>query len=413
MHKNNKKNDFMKKKIAYIMGEFPYLTTTFINREIIEVERNGINLILISIRQPEPFEITSEVKRLAQQTNYILPVTWYTFLMANLYLMITQTKDYFSTFFYLLTRPHDNLRLRATTILHFAEGIRATEILRPEGVDHIHAHFADRAAIVALVVSRILKIPYSLTAHANDIYVSPVMLSEKIKNAKFTVTCTAYNKDYLERKIGHPVELIYHGIELTDKHSDSRREKIESRVPLILSVGQLNEKKGFSYLLEACGILKSQGRNIRCEIIGKGPQKNHLTRLIDKLALDKTVNLCGALSNDEVMARYAQADIFVLPCVVASDQGRDGIPNVIIEAMANRLPVISTRHSGIPEVVEHNVNGLLVPPNDSEALAAAIAKLLDKYQLCAQMGEQGRQKVEQHFNIRKNINFFIELLMEI
>ena len=403
----------MKKKIAYIMGQYPYLTTTFIDREILEVERNGINLVLISIRRPDFFEMREEVKRLAQKTHYILPVTWHTFLMYNLYLMITKAKDYFSTLFYLLTRPHDNLKLRAKTMLHFAEGIRAAEILRNEGVDHIHAHFADRAAIVALVASRILKIPYSLTAHANDIYVSPVMLSEKIKNAKFTATCTAYNKDYLERKIGHPVELIYHGIELTDKHTGSRMKKNESHVPHILSVGQLNEKKGFAYLLEACGILKSQGRNIRCEIIGEGPQKEDLTLLINKLALGKTVNLCGALSNDDAMARYAQADIFVLPCVVARDLGRDGIPNVIIEAMANRLPVISTRLSGIPEVIEHNVNGLLVPPNNSEALAAAIAKLLDKYPLCAQMGEMGRLKVEQHFDIRKNTNLFIQLLIGI
>jgi glycosyltransferase involved in cell wall biosynthesis len=393
----------MKKKIAYIMGEFPYLTTTFIDREILEVERNGINLVLISIRRPDPFEMTPAVKRLAQKTKYILPVTWY----------ITQTKDYFSTLFYLLTRPHENLSLRAKTILHFAEGIRASEILIAEGVNHIHAHFADRAAIVALVASRILKIPYSLTAHANDIYVSPVMLSEKIKNAKFTTTCTAYNKDYLERKIGQRVELIYHGIELPDKLSDSQWIKNESRTPLILSVGQLNEKKGFSYLLKACGILKSQGRNIRCEIIGEGPGRKDLVRLINRLAIEKTVKLCGALSNDEVMARYAHADIFVLPCVIASDRGRDGIPNVIIEAMANRLPVISTRLSGIPEVVEHNVNGLLVPPNDSEALAAAIAELLGQSKLCVQFGLQGRLKVEQNFDIRKNTNFFIELLMGI
>jgi glycosyltransferase involved in cell wall biosynthesis len=403
----------MKKKIAYIMGKFPYLTTTFIDREILEVERNGINLVLISIRQPDPFAMTPEVRRLAQKTKYILPVTWYKFLMANLYLMITRAKDYFSTLFYLLTRSHDKLSLRAKTILHFAEGIRATEILIAEGVNHIHAHFADRAAIVALVASRILKIPYSLTAHANDIYVSPVMLSEKIKNAKFTTTCTAYNKDYLERKFGQRVELIYHGIELTDKYSDSPETINESRAPFILSVGQLNEKKGFLYLIEACGLLKSHGRNIRCEIIGEGPGRKDLAGLIDKLDLSKTVNLCGALSNDEVMARYAQADIFALPCVVASDRGRDGIPNVIIEAMANQLPVISTRLSGIPEVVEHNVNGLLVPPNDSAALAAAITKLLDKYKLCVQLGSQGRLKVEQNFDIRKNTIFFIERLMEI
>jgi len=403
----------MKKKIAYIMGKFPYLTTTFIDREILEVERNGIKLVLISIRRPDSFEMTPEVRRLAQKTKYILPVTWYKFLMANVYFMLTQARAYFSTLFYLLTRPHENLRLRIKTLLHFAEGIRATEILIPEGINHIHAHFADRAAIVALVASRILKIPYSITAHANDIYVSPVMLSEKIVNAKFVTTCTAYNKDYLERKIGHRVELIYHGIELNEKLPESQPAQNQGRTPLILSVGQLNEKKGFAYLIEACGFLKSQGRNIQCEIIGEGPGRKELVRLIDKLVLKNSVVLCGALSNNEVMARYAQADLFVLPCVLASDRGRDGIPNVLIEAMANQLPVISTWLSGIPEVVADKVNGLLVPPKDSEALATAIAKLLDEYQLCKKFGLKGRQKVEQKFDIKKNTGLFIELLMGI
>jgi glycosyltransferase involved in cell wall biosynthesis len=401
----------MNRKIAYIMGEFPYLTTTFINREILEVERNEIDLILISIRPPVPFEMSPEVNRLAKNTKYILPVIWYKFLLTNLYFMVTHTKDYFSTLFYLLTRPHDSLRLRAKTLLHFAEGIRATELLTSERPKHIHAHFADRAAIVALVASRIMKIPYSVTAHANDIYVSSVMLSEKIKNAKFAVTCTAYNKEYLERKTGQEVKLIYHGIDLTKKKTVLPRKLNKNRIPLILSVGQLNEKKGFSYLVEACASLKSKGINFRCEIIGKGPNEKDLVKMIDKLVLNNSVKLCGALSNNEVMARYAQADIFVLPCVVASDQGRDGIPNVIIEAMANQLPVISTRISGIPEVVEHNVNGLLVPPNDSEALAVAIAGLLDKHQLRKQLGKKGRLVVEQNFDIRKNTDLFIELLM--
>jgi len=184
------------KKIAYILGTFPYPTTTFIDREIVEAKRKGVNIILLAIRHPLPFEMTPEVKRLADETNYILPVSWLRFVWSNLHYAITRPWVYLGTFCYLLTRKHDTLLSRIKTLFHFAEGIRATDLLQRECVDHIHAHFADRAAIVAMVASRLLGLPYSLTAHANDIYVSPVMLQEKIAGARFTVTCTAYNKEH-------------------------------------------------------------------------------------------------------------------------------------------------------------------------------------------------------------------------
>jgi glycosyltransferase involved in cell wall biosynthesis len=398
-----------KKKIAYVLGSFPMLTTTFIDREILEAKRIQTNLVMLAIRPGAVTQIRPEVKRLAEETIYLLPVPWLKFLLANLHFGITRFCTYFATLLYLLTRPHKTIVSRGKTIAHFGEGVWAAALLKPEHIDHIHAHFADRAAVVALVASRLLRVPYSLTAHANDIYASPVLLSEKVAHAKFVTTCTGYNKAFLERATGRPIELVYHGLDLTRIESGVS-PSLNGQSPLILSVGQLKGKKGFAYLIKACQLLKNRGYDFRGEIIGEGPNRKNLETLIADLKLQDTVTLRGALSNAEVMARYSQATLFVLPCVVAKDGDRDGIPNVLLEAMINRVPVISTELSGIPELVENNVTGLLVNSGDSESLANAIVRLLNDVELRQKLGQMGYQRVVERFDIKKNINRLIELI---
>jgi glycosyltransferase involved in cell wall biosynthesis len=397
------------KKIAYIIGSFPDLTTTFIDREILEAKRQGVELVIVSIRRLPQFQMGTEIKRLAEETKYVLPVPWLRFLRINLYFGLTRHWSYLFTLVYLLTRPHPSFFARLKTLLHFGEGVWAAALLRFERVDHIHAHFADRAAIVALVASRLLGVPYSLTAHANDIYVSPVLLGEKINNAKFVTTCTGYNKTHLERATGRPIELVYHGLDLTAITPVAQPTRNDHR-PLILSVGQLKEKKGFPHLIKACQWLKLQGYDFKCEIIGEGPDRRNLETLINDLKLQDTVILRGALPNTEVMTRYTQATLFTLPCVIAKNADRDGIPNVLLEAMASQVPVISTRVSGIPEVIKDGVTGLIVAPGDEKALAKAVARLLDNPKLRQALAENGRRQVVENFDIRTNIGRLIELL---
>jgi glycosyltransferase involved in cell wall biosynthesis len=396
------------KRIAYILGSFPYLTTTFIDREIMEAKRQGADLVLVSIRSPAPFKMRPEVEELARETEYILPVPWLRFLGANLYFLLARPWSYWSTLFYLLTRRHETVGAWVKTFLHFAEGVWAAALLRRKHVDHIHAHFADRAAIVALVASRLLRVPYSLTAHANDIYVSPVLLKEKIANAKFATTCTGYNKAYLERVTGRTVELVYHGLDLAAIAPPDAPSQ-NDHPALILSVGQLKEKKGFPYLIKACHWLKDQGYDFRCEIVGAGPQRGDLENLIADLKLQDTVILRGALPNAEVMRKYTQATLFVLPCVLAKDGDRDGIPNVLLEALLHQVPVISTRLSGIPEVVQDEVTGLLVESGDEEAVAKAIARLLDAPQLRKRLAQEGCRQVREKFDIQANVGRLVEL----
>jgi glycosyltransferase involved in cell wall biosynthesis len=249
-----------------------------------------------------------------------------------------------------------------------------------------------------------LGISYSLFAHANDIYVNPVLLPEKIQHASTVATCTEYNRAHLAaltpEHYSRPIELIYHGLDLERFHPPKRRPMNQ---PRLLSVGRLCEKKGYTYLVQACRELRDRGYAFACDIIGDGPQRDELQSLIDALQLTDTVRLRGALPHQRVLAYYERATVFVLACVQAGDADRDGIPNVFLEAMAMRLPVIGTQLSGIPELIQDRVNGLLVPPGDADALADGIARLWEDPALAIRLAEEGRATVERDFDIEKNI----------
>lgn len=389
--------------LVYLIGTYPVLTTTFIDREIKLLLEWGVNLQVVSIRRPHGL-LSAEQRDLQRSVIYLLPVSLLALITAHFRFALFHLPDYLSTLTFLVTRQHPTLKSRIMTMLHFAEGIYVASLLCSHPCDHIHAHFIDRAATVALVVSQLLKIPYSVTAHANDIYVNPVLVREKLTQAKFVVTCTKYNFDYLSRlgagSFAHKVKCIYHGLDtcmFPDGHDHSDGKAI------VLAVGQLKEKKGFTYLIQACRILKDRGFSLQCQIVGDGTLRTSLEAEISQLFLQDTVTLCGPLSHQDVLRKYRQASVFALPAVQASNGDRDGIPNVILEAMAFELPVVSTNHSAIPEVVENHVNGLLVPPADAVALADALASLLSDAYYRKQLGQKGRQTVIEKFNLERNL----------
>lgn len=398
-------------KIAYVIGTYPSLTKTFIDREVLEAKRLGLELKLIAIRRPRGGAFDPATRPLMQETRYLLPAPVPALLGAHLRFALARPRAYFGTLGYLLTRRHPSLRARVKTLLHFGEGVLAAAWLRNGDIAHVHAHFADRATVVAIIVSRLLAIPYSVTAHAADIYRSPVFLRDKLARAKFATTCTAFNKSHLEQATGRPVELVYHGLDF-ERLAEPPQAGERSLVPLILGVGQLQPKKGFSYLIRACALLRARGFAFRCEIVGEGPERARLTELITQLALEPVVTLVGALPNARVLERYPQASVFVLPCIVAENGDRDGIPNVILEAMAFGVAVVATDVSGIPEAVRDGETGRLVRSRSAEALAEAIAALLASPDDAARLGRNGALLVRREFDIRRNVGKLIELLTE-
>lgn len=394
--------------LTYIIGRYPGLTTTFIDREVLALRGMGVRLQILSIRQPWP-KLSAQQEALREGVIYLLPVKWPALVGSHIHFALRKPGRYFGTLRYLLTRPHPSLKSRAMTFLHFGEGVYAAYLLRRAPGQHLHAHFIDRAATVALVASRLLGIPYSATAHATDIYVNPVLLKEKLANAKFVSTCTDYNRSYLSQfgkdLFNHKLLCIYHGLEL-ERYVNVQRATPGR--PIILSVGQLQERKGLSYLVEACRILRDQGIQFECRIVGEGPMRPILQDQIQRLRLEDSVRLLGALSHEEVIAQYQEATVFTLPATLGKDGDRDGIPNVILEALSTGLPVVSTHHSGIPEVIEERVNGLLVPPGDAVALSAALEQLLCNPEMRNALGKAGRQIVADRFNPEKNARRLLE-----
>jgi glycosyltransferase involved in cell wall biosynthesis len=394
--------------LAYIIGTYPSLTMTFIDREITSLRNAGVALHIVSIRRPAgPLSVDQQA--IGQGVRYLLPVAAGAFIAGHLRFALLRPLAYFGTLLFLLTRAHPTLKARIMTLLHFAEGVYAADILRDYGCDQIHAHFVDRSATLALVASRLLRRPYSVTAHANDIYVEPILLPEKLSEARSIVTCTRYNQAHLNRlgagRFSDKLSCIYHGLELHEYQPEPCKPPGK---PSILAVGQLKEKKGFAYLLQACRELKDRGYDLECQIVGAGPLRAALAVDIRQLELEGMVQLCGALPHPAVIEKYKQSAIFVLPCVIGANGDRDGIPNVILEAMAMGLPVVSTRHSGIPEVIEDGVNGILVPPADPAALADALAWLLGDARYRQQLGLAGRRTVIEHFDAERNVKRLLD-----
>jgi glycosyltransferase involved in cell wall biosynthesis len=276
---------------------------------------------------------------------------------------------------------------------------------REASVRQIHAHFANAPTEVAHFASLLSGIPFSVTAHAKDLYLTPKrVLRRHVEAAVFIVTCTGYNARYLRTVIGpkhrHKIQLVYHGIDLSTFADVRTSESADSKPPyFLLSVGRLVPKKGHDDLIAACGILRDAQHDFRCMIVGAGPEQQALQGLIDRLNLGSRVTLAGPMTHAKLVTLYRQADLFALAPRIAENGDRDGIPNVIAEAMASGVPVVSTNVSGIPELVRDRQTGLLVPPGDPKALASAIARLLLDPDRSARLARAARAVMEQEFDL--------------
>lgn len=400
------------KKIVYIIGRYPLLTTTFIDREIMKLKQWGVDLTIFSIRQPpEDTPLSSFQIELKQQVKYLLPVNVWQLIFSQIFFSVLHPRRFFGTLVYLLTREHPNFNAMLKTILHFGEGVYFAYLLRDQEIDEVHAHFLDRAALLALVAKRLLEIPYSLSIHAGaDIYVNPTLIFEKLQEARQAVTCTHFNKTHLKSLIGsslaEKIIVVPHGLN-PQQFAPDQNLRDEN---LLLAVGQLKMRKGFFELIEACKSLRDQNFDFKCEIIGGGSLFGSLQEKITAYSLEDHVSLTGALPNEEVLERLKKATLFVMPCKVSENGDVDGIPNVLLESMAMTVPVISTRISAIPELISDQENGLLVNPNSHDELVKAIISLINSPEKRAQLGNAGRKKVLADFNIDTNIDRFANTL---
>lgn len=393
--------------IGYVAQVFPHLTMTFVYREVLALRESGLDVQTFSTWKPRLTELSDEAKDLVEDTFYVFPLNWVQFLLSHARYLLTRPQRFVGTLWFCLTRKHKTLKNRLRTFYHFCEAIPLAREVERRDIKHLHVHFALNATTMAMVVSRLTDTTFSFTAHANDIFANPILLPEKIRAARFIIAISEYNMRFLHSVVPSQrtvakTHLVHCGIDVLEFSPPDHRPRSDQ--PIILAVGRLVEKKGYPYLIKACRILADQGCDFRCLIVGGGPQESVLKQMIVSSNLADRVNLVGVVFQEHLRDYLVKADIFALPCVVASDQDMDGIPNTLMEAMAMEIPTISTTVSGIPELIEDMKTGLLVPPQDEVSLAGAIATLLENEALRSRLGKAGRIKVIDEFESRKNAN---------
>ncbi len=408
------------KRIAYYIWRFPVLSQTFVCRELLSLVKSGLSVFIVSEGSDDLETAQEQARGLMENTLYMLPMKVNLLRQYRNFFFRRNPFAYCNLFLFVLTHNYARNKSFEVDLSLFTKAVYLAGVLKDRKIDHIHSPWANVNAFTALVASRLLGITYSVQGRAHDLhrYSYQFAYREKFDNAEFVITNTSFNKSHIEtclwRNRNGKLHTIYNGIDLSEFMPARARQSRETEMR-ILCVARLIEPKGLVYLLEACKILRDGGYRFRCEIIG-APEvaldMNYylsLKRLHVTLGLQDCVHFLGAKPFSEVLKKYGDADIFVLPCVIAEDGTRDIVPNSLIEAMAMKLPVISTTISAIPEMVEDRVSGLLVPPQDSNALADAMVQLIEDEQLRATLGTNARERVEEKFDIHKNIEGFVSL----
>ena len=386
-------------RVGYVAKVFPRLSETFVINEVRELEAQGVDVVVFALQEPPaavPHRLLETLSARVIQVE-TLPRPARAACDAAAVVLAGRFPDAATLGDRLLPRNYVRLALQ------LADAARGASLSR------FHAHFASRAAHVTMLTSRLLGVPYSFTAHAKDIYhrdVDVEVLRVKMREADLAVTVSDFNRATLLRighgipDLGRQVRRLYNGVDLALFHPARPEEK---RRRHITAVGRLVEKKGFSTLIQACRILRDRGVAFTAEIIGSGPEQERLQSLLQDLQLGGVVHLRGALPVEEVAATVRRASVVALPCIVGTDGNVDALPTALLEAMASAVPVISTRLSGIPEIIVDGQTGHLVPPGEVAALAAVLQDVLDDPDGAARLGAAGRERAERLFDLHANV----------
>jgi len=399
-------------RVGYVLKWYPRYSETFVVREILAHEEAGLEIDIFSLRPTSDGHFQDVIARVRAPVHFLylpaggLPTGGLT--AEALAAPLVGIAD-----FWWVLQACSEVLPGSWTALEAARGEAACDVyqaallarqVRLKGIRHLHAPFANEATTVARLAARFAKVPYSFTARAKDIFhesVQPDDLRRKLNDAAAVITVSDYNVAYLRKTYGPAaahVQRIYNGLDL----SEFSYKTPQDRPPRIVAVGRLVEKKGFADLIDACGILARRGCPFSCRIVGAGLLEADLRAHIKHLGLQAQVELISPRPQSEVITAIQGAAVLAAPCVVGTDGDRDGLPNILFEAMALGTPCVSTDVTGIPEVVRDGETGLIVPQHDSAALAAALERLLTNPALRVQLATQARHLIEAEFDIRRN-----------
>jgi glycosyltransferase involved in cell wall biosynthesis len=407
----------VKGPILYLTTTLPTLTVTFIYREIFQLEASGWQVLACSMNTPRSDRVSREAAGLLSRTLYLDKVGRWRLLGGALATLLRHPARAAGSLLDAL-RPLELCGVRGGSALlfHFIEAAYLAHVYRNAVLRHIHCHFGSGPASIGMFLARFLRIDFSFVMHGTDEFVIPVALTAKLRRCAFAVAISAYMRSYLldayGRQFAAKLKVVHCGIPLRSfaASAAARVERTGGAPCEILSVGQLQPRKGFDTLLAACAELRRRGFAFKCRIVGDGPQRDHLQTAVQTQGLETEVLLLGAVKQEHLLAYYRSADLFVLTCAVAADGDRDGIPVALMEAMAMEVPVVSTTVSGIPELIHSMEEGVLVAAGDAAAVADSIVFLTRHPIEARQMAARGRQKVQEQFDIEATVEQLERLL---
>jgi len=396
-------------RVAFVLKGYPRLSETFIAQEILALERLGLEILIVSLRHPTD-RTTHPIHRQISAASLYLPEYLHQ-EVGRIWRGWRQSRR-LPGYSAALAAWLSDLRRDPTPnrIRRFGQAlVLAAEL--PHDIGHIHAHFLHTPASVARYTALLTGLDWTVSAHARDIWTLPEWEKRtKLAQAEWIVTCTAIAHSHLAGLSSRPdaVYLCYHGLDLQCFEAPPRhanwRNGGDPRQPVnILSVGRAVAKKGYDDLLEALALLPAN-LEWRFVHIGGGALAAALRLQAKRLVISHRIEWRGAMAQPEVLAAYRETDLFVLASKVAKDGDRDGLPNVLIEAQSQRLACVSTDVSAIPELIEHDVTGLLVPPGNPIALAETLERLIRDPEERSRLGAAGEHRVRRLFSMEAGIN---------
>ncbi|MCZ7573794.1 MAG: glycosyltransferase [Ardenticatenaceae bacterium] len=418
-------------KVAYVMSRFPKLTETFILYEILALEQQGVQVELYPLLRARATVVHAEgaslwkklIERVSKPQGTVVmhpeatplverahfqPFLSRRILRAHLHFLRRKPQAYLGTLWTLLRANWGSPNFFVGALGIFPKTVYFASLMETDGITHVHAHFANHPAAAAFIIHRLAGIPYSFTAHGADLQVDQHMLREKVAEAAFVVTISNHNKELIVTTCGDEFRdklvVIHCGVD-TQVFQPRGADHHRARLPgpfTILCIGTMYEVKGHTYLIEACRLLKERGVNFVCRLVGDGPDRPRLVEQVAQAGLAAQMHFDGTRTRRQVAELLQQADVLSVPSIPTTSGRREGIPVVLMEAMASGVPVVASGISGIPELVDDGQSGLLVPPRDAVALADALKRLHDDLGLRRRLGQGGRDTVTRKFDLTTN-----------
>lgn len=410
-------------RIAYLTNCFGAQSHTFIRREIAALAKQDIEIELFGIRRDVSARLTDSERQLVARTHYLYPVQIARTLLLNLEWMLTQPHRYWPALWVAIFNGERKLSQRLKLIYHFFVAAPLARELQTRGVEHLHAHFMNVSATMAMYASLLTGIPYSITVHSAGTRNAPhiIGIAQKLRHAQFLIMISRFNIDYFDGiyPCRDKATVVRCGIDIDQfpyREPESDPIGAVAEPVSLLAVGRLVEKKGFAFLVDAVARLRDRAVDVSLDIVGSGPLEDALRQQVRDLSLTDRVTFSGPASTDEVRKKMLQATAVVVPSVTSASGEMEGIPVVLMEAMALGVPVVATRHSGIPELVREDETGILVAEQDAEALALALQSFSDmssgKVLERARFIRKARRLIESEFDItvvaRQRHNLFLQ-----